>query len=287
MLNVTVFCFLASYLCALGVEWRRLYHRTPWNRALVLLFGAAGLVAHTIYLGNRAAQTNLPPLLSSTHDWMLVLAWMVVLVYLFLALFDRTLAIGLFLLPMVLGLVGAAYFVSRDPNAVVAAEAENMARVAGRVWTMLHATLLVFGIAAVMFGFVLSLMYLVQHHRLKRKHGRHDLTLPNLERLARLNEWAVLLSVPLLTLGMLSGVGLGWQMGEGSVTVSFNDPVVIGSGVAWLILMAFFVWFSQTSRRRTSGKQVAWLTLAAFGFLLVTILGLQVLSGRLGESWHA
>jgi hypothetical protein len=42
-------------------------------------------------------------------------------------------------------------------------------------------------------------------------------------------------------------------------------------------MVAFFGWFAATPARRTSGKQVAWLTVVAFGFLLVTLLGLQVL----------
>ncbi|HUG90421.1 MAG TPA: cytochrome c biogenesis protein CcsA [Planctomycetaceae bacterium] len=286
-MDVSVFCFLASYLCAFGLECRRLYHRTGLTRACVLLFAAAGLVAHTLYLWNRHAQTGLPPLMSSTHDWVLVLAWMAILVYLFLLVADRQLAIGVFLLPLVLALVGLAYLVSREPTQIVR-DTPEMREVAGRAWAMLHATLLVFGIAAAIFGLVLSLMYLVQHHRLRHKHARNEgLILPNLERLARLNNWAVVLSVPLLTLGLLTGVVLGWLARKGSESLSFSDPVVVGSAVAWLVLVAFFVWFAGTPARRTSGRQVAWLTVMAFGFLLVTLIGLQVLTGHLGNSWHA
>ena len=276
-MDVSVFCFLASYLCAFGLECRRLYRRTQLNRALALLFTMAGLVAHTVYLANRHPQTAMPPLLSSTHDWLLVLAWMAVLVYLFLAIADRELALGVFLLPVVLILVGTAYFVSRDPNQLVR-ETPDMREAAGRVWAMLHATLLVFGIAAVLFGFVLSLMYLVQHRRLKHKHARGPgLTLPNLERLVRLNKWAVVLALPLLTMGLLAGVALAWFAPGRPGTLALTDPVVIVSGIAWLVMVAFFGWFAATPARRTSGKQVAWLTVVAFGFLLVTLLGLQVL----------
>jgi ABC-type transport system involved in cytochrome c biogenesis permease subunit len=276
-MDVSVFCFLASYLCAFGLECRRLYRRTQLNRALALLFTAAGLVAHTVYLANRHPQTAMPPLLSSTHDWLLVLAWMAVLVYLFLAIADRELALGVFLLPVVLVLVGTAYFVSRDPNQLVR-ETPEMREAAGRVWAMLHATLLVFGIAAVLFGFVLSLMYLVQHRRLKHKHARGPgLTLPNLERLVRLNKWAVVLALPLLTMGLLAGVALAWFAPGRPGSLALTDPVVIVSGIAWLVMVAFFGWFAATPARRTSGKQVAWLTVVAFGFLLVTLLGLQVL----------
>ena len=276
-MDVSVFWFLASYLCAFGLECRRLYRRTQLNRALTLLFAVAGLVAHTVYLANRHPQTAMPPLLSSTHDWLLVLAWMAVLVYLFLAIADRELALGVFLLPVVLVLVGTAYFVSRDPNQLVR-ETPEMREAAGRVWAMLHATLLVFGIAAVLFGFVLSLMYLVQHRRLKHKHPRGEgLTLPNLERLVRLNKWAVVLALPLLTMGLLAGVALAWFAPGRPGSLALTDPVVIVSGIAWLVLVAFFAWFAATPARRTSGKQVAWLTVVAFGFLLVTLLGLQVL----------
>jgi hypothetical protein len=39
-----------------------------------------------------------------------------------------------------------------------------------------------------------------------------------------------------------------------------------------------FVWLAR--RDHPPGRQVAWLTLWAFGFMLVTILGLQILTGE-------
>jgi uncharacterized membrane protein len=42
-------------------------------------------------------------------------------------------------------------------------------------------------------------------------------------------------------------------------------------------MAGLFVWLLKT--RRTAGRQVAWLTLWACGFLLVTLVGLQVLIG--------
>jgi len=76
MVNITVFCFLASYLVASVLEVIRLRGKSVINLWMMKGFAAAGLVAHTWYLINRAQQTNLPPLLSSTHDWLLVLAWL-------------------------------------------------------------------------------------------------------------------------------------------------------------------------------------------------------------------
>jgi hypothetical protein len=95
--------------------------------------------------------------------------------------------------------------------------------------------------------------------------------------LARLNWWAVVLSVPLLTLGLATGVGLGLYSDEAAASISASDPVVIANGIVWLVMSGLFVWLLKT--RRPAGKQVAWLTLWAGGFLLVTLVGLQVLLG--------
>ncbi|MGH7200404.1 MAG: hypothetical protein ACREJB_07340, partial [Planctomycetaceae bacterium] len=95
-LDVTLICFLSCYVVALALEGLRLLKRARIHRAAMLLFAVLGFALHTVYLLNRSRMHELPPLLSSTHDWLLVLAWMVVLFYLFLTAFDRDLALGLF-----------------------------------------------------------------------------------------------------------------------------------------------------------------------------------------------
>ncbi|MCA9069713.1 MAG: cytochrome c biogenesis protein CcsA [Planctomycetaceae bacterium] len=274
--HVSIFCFLASYLVTLGLEGVRLLKQTMINRVFMLGFGIAGLTAHTIYLVIRSQKTNLPPLLSSSQDWVLVLAWITVLFYLVLTAVDRNLLVGLFLLPLVLILIGSTYFISDSPNQIMDAERE---------WKLLHAALLVVGIAGVIMGIVLAMMYLFQHHRLKHKQTmKNGLKLPNLERLARMNWWAVILAVPTLTLGMATGVGLGWHSHQGESPISFSDPVIVGNTVGWLVMIVFFGWLLTT--KRPTGKQVAWLTVWSCGFLLVTLIGFMVLSGKSLTTWH-
>jgi len=280
--GVSLFCFLASYTLAFGLEWLRLLRSGRMLRVLAPMAATAGLVAHTWFLWIRSSEANLPPLLSSSRDWFLVLAWMAVLFYLVLATVDDELPIGIFLLPLVLILIGSAYFISSEPNQLLV---DNLD--ARRGWVMLHSTLLVFAIAGVLLGFVLSMMYLVQHRRLKHKQaGQSGMLLPSLEKLSRLNWWAVVLTVPLLTLGMLTGVILGLLAQDGDAAFSFRDPVVVVSGAVWLIAVVLFVYLLQTGRRL--GKQVAWRTLWAFGLLLATIIGLQVLTGHtvVVKTWH-
>lgn len=286
MANVTVFCFLASYFAAFVLDGTRLLRRTTVSRTVMLLFAAAGFVAHTVYLFVRAGQTDEPPLLSSTHDWVLVLAWLAIVFYLFLTLIDKNLPVGLFLLPVVLLLIGSTYLVSDEQNAVIAKNPQAM-QDAMHNWAMLHASLLVFGIAGVILGFVLSLMYLFQHNRLKHHRVlKTGLQLPNLERLARLNWWSVVVSVPLLTLGMATGIGLAVYSQKGTEAISFTDPVVLINGIGWVVMIVFLVWLWRT--HRPTGKHVAWMTLWAFGYLLFTLIGLQVLTGSgLLESQHS
>lgn len=275
--KVSVFCFLASYVVALGVDLARLLKRWPVARWVGLVFGAAGFLAQSAYLVVRSRQENLPPLLSSTHDWLLVLAWIVVLLYLFLTAVDRELAVGLFLLPIVLLFVASSYFVSKQPNALIEGS---------RGLAMLHASLLVVGIAGVVAGLVLSLMYVVQHRRLKHHHAQQPgVVLPSLARLARWNWWSVVVSVPLLTLGLGSGVALGWRSQKAGAALSFSDPIVFGHGVVWLAMMTLFLWLLTT--RRSTGRQVAALTLWAGGFLLVILIGLQVLTRGGLASFHS
>ena len=277
--RIGVGCFLATYAVVFCLEWLRLIGRSQINRALILLGGGIGLLTHTFYLIVRFNTTQLPPLLSSSQDWLLVLAWLAVVSYLFLTALDRDLAVGIFLLPIVLILIAATYFVSDLPN-------RQLDSLYG--WKMLHAALLVLGMLGVLVGFVLSMMYLVQQWRLRH----HQMTptglgLPNLEKLARLNRWAVIIAVPLLTLGMGTGVGLGLYAKSNQVSIPFNDPVIIGSSVSWLAMFALFVWLMATPR--TTGRQVASLTLWAAGFLILTLLGLQVATGKKIfelKTWH-
>jgi ABC-type uncharacterized transport system permease subunit len=281
MFNVTVFCFLASYLVAFVLELLRLLGNSRVNRLVLAAFGIAGFIAHTWYLLNRHQQTQLPPLMASTHDWMLVLAWVLVLFYLFLTLIlaisRQDLAVGVFALPVVLLLVGSAYFLSQDPQGAVALER------ARRSWGMLHASLLVFGMTTGAAGLVSGIMYLIQHRRLRTRHAESTgLRMPSLARLAQVNRWSMMLTFFLLTLGFASGIYLGLLPTGDQARFVFADPVVIGSGIVWFLFAGLFL--RLLAAHSPAGKQVAWMTISGCGFLLVTLLGLQVITGSIHKA---
>ena len=107
MSGISITCFAASYSVALALELSRLVFRSGIRGAIMLGFGAAGLLAHTIYLYERAKSVSGSPL-SSEQDWYVVAAWFLAATYLYLTAYHRDNA-GVFLLPLVLGLVAAGW----------------------------------------------------------------------------------------------------------------------------------------------------------------------------------
>lgn len=272
MLKTSVVCFLASYGCAFACELAQLKWRRAIVRIVAMLFTAAGLIAQTFYLLQRSSQADLPPLLGSPKDWFLVLAWIVVLVYLFVSLADSELTTGLVVWPLVLALIVASQFVTDSPSHYLDYH---------RRWKMLHASTLVLGTACILQGFVLSLLYLWQYRRLKhRQQASSAVKLPNLERIERLNRWSILTGVPLLTLGVASGFGLSIMAKGSNVPMTWTDPVIIGAAVTWTLMGVLFVWL--LTQKRTPGLHIAMLTAWSCGFLLVTLVGLQMLTSAVG-----
>lgn len=281
MPNVGIVCFLMSYLVAMAAQLIRFRSGSVWWVRTAAFFTAAGFVAQTLYLLLRAQQTRLPPLLSSLHDWLLVLAWLLVLLDLLLAVsrwlprgHNRPLDVGAAVLPLVLAMVGASWFVPMVPSQLLDAN---------RGWKMLHAALLVLGMATVAVGLLTSFVYLWQHWRLKG-HARWSsgMALPSLEWLSLANRWAILLAVPLLTLGMLSGVALSVLGGRDLPAKTWVDPVVLGGMASWLVMCTLLFWTLRNENH--PGRQVAWLTVCACGFLLFSVVGLQVLTGVTGST---
>lgn len=273
--GISLTCFTASYAVALALEATRLWFRSGVRGALLLGFVTAGVFAHTLFLVHRALTSTGTPL-SSEFDWYLIAAWTLALVNLgwtfsqIRAARERPAAIGLFVLPLVLVLVAAAYFLSsrepldRDP--------------AQRVWIVIHLGLLVCGFVSVLAGFATGVMDLVQSSRLKRKVSpQRGLRLPSLEWLERVGIRSIFASFLLSALGLLAGLLLNLILGE----FPWNDPVVwsLVVIVVWFAVASLFLLLYKPARQ---GRKVAYLTLAS---LVVVVVSIAV--GRMLPSAHA
>ena len=112
--RISIVCFAASYAVALGCEASRPVFRSAVRGFTLIGFAAAGLAAHTLFLGWRAATASAVPL-SSPFDWYLLAAWLLAAGYLYFTIANPRTPVGLFMLPVVLALVGAAQLSSREP----------------------------------------------------------------------------------------------------------------------------------------------------------------------------
>lgn len=259
--------FVVSYAVAFAVAITQMFSRSALRGALVLVFTWAGFLLQTIFLYHRAVTANGTPL-SSPFDWDLLGAWTLVAVYLYLAWNHPKIALGLFLLPLALGLIGLAHFADHEPFP----HSE-----AGQVWGMIHGIFNLLGVVAVLVGFVAGMMYLIQSYRLKHKlPPAEQLTLPSLEWLERINSRAIVISVLMVGVGFVSGIILNVVLRHRQLDeLPWSDPVVWRSALmfGWLLAAAVF---SAVYRPARGGRKVAYLTVASFAFL-VLLLGVRLL----------
>jgi len=258
--SVRILCFLACYAIALGLEI--LYQVRPQKglRWLAVFFGAAGLVAQTIFLAVQR-----PPLIWQ-YGWMLLLAWILAIFYLIGSVHHRRLSWGLFVLPLVLALVGLGAAFGRPTESVNLEESLF-------AWKVVHEALLLLASVGLCVGFLASLMYLVQAHRLRAKTlPGQGLRLWSLERIEAMNRRAIVLAFPLLTAGMIIGLILMWH----DSLSGWSDPRVLASGVLWL---AFAVLLYLRYGYHLRGRPVALLTIVTF----VLLVGCLVLAHPLGQ----
>lgn len=260
--NVTRFCFGASYAVAMLLELLQLVRPRPVLRWAGLAFGAAGLLAHTLFLLVQRPQVVTP------NGSLLVLAWVVAVFYLYGTLHHRKLAWALFVLPLVLGLVMLA-------SVFPAGSSESTHWFTGDTfWGAVHGSLVLLAAIGLCVACLASLMYLVQAARLRSKMAPGEgLRLPSLERLATMNRRAVTWAFPLLTAGLLLGVVLlALRDGGGD----WSAPRVSGTVGLWLTfaLLMYLRYAVQVSNRR-----LALLTIAAFGLLIVTLIAAHPVAG--------
>ena len=261
--RITIVCFGASYAVALGLELAQLAWPRAIQRVACALFGAAGLLAHTLYLFVQH------PTLASQFGSLLFLAWILAVFYLSESIHYRQQSRGVFVLPVVLALTLWAGKLSGQWRTKDNAASLGTSHwpLTTSTWGYLHAGLLVLAAVGICIGFVASVMYLVQTRQLREKVvPGHGLKLPSLERLERMNRWAINLAFPLLTAGVCIGIGLMFL--GGNQILSWADPRILGTAILWIV---FALLLYMRYGAHLNGRRLAQLTIVAFVLLLFTL----------------
>ncbi|MBX9652707.1 cytochrome c biogenesis protein [bacterium] len=251
--RISVICFTASYAVSMGAELLRFVWPTRLVRWVATGAALAGLTAHTLYLMNRGLSDGRLPI-SNQFESLICVSWLIALVYLYLTIRDRRLSAGIFVLPVSLILIGVATLLPKSTAANIDAGTS--------IIITAHGLFFLVGTVVVVIASAVSIMYLVKLRQLRRGIFAGAVRLPSLERLDRMNQVSIYIAWPLLTMGL--AIGLMLQK------LRFDDPKVVSTLVAWLILTILAHYRYRPEHR---GQRVAILTIIAGAAVLVSFLG--------------
>jgi ABC-type uncharacterized transport system permease subunit len=263
--RITLSCFAFSYLLTMILEVSRLFFQVVVRRAIILGMTALGLFAHTVYICleiRSGLEMGAVPL-ADWHAWCVLAALVLAAIYFVLAIRRPQNNMGLFLLPLVLGLVVTAALVN---NTSSFSEQEALS-----IWGIIHGISLLAGTVTMALGCATGVMYLAQSYRLKKKLApRRGLRLPSLEWLQRNNSRCLLIATILLGIGLVAGVVM-----NAIRELPLEGGVVISSAIllCWLVTVLLFEYFYKPARQ---GRKIAYLTVASFVFLAL-VLGIVIL----------
>jgi ABC-type uncharacterized transport system permease subunit len=269
--RLSLLCFGGTYALALMAELSRFAVRSAWRWHLTLGLTALGWVVQTAYLVNLGAHRGGLPI-STVFQSLVALAWILAAIDLYLmSRAPRTAAVGSFVLPVVIALVVIAGLMPNQARL-------DWTRLGGwkTLWGSLHGILLILGAVFTCVAFASGLMYLAQSNRLKhRRPARFGFNLPSLEQSERWNRWAINLAFPLLTAGLLIGLGLNLEtQREGAGVMRWSDPKVLSTAALWLLFAGLL---HARYRADWQGSRVMVLTVVAFGFMLFAWVGVDLL----------
>lgn len=257
--DISTSCFGASYLLAFGCELARLRWPNAALRWGGIAWAGVGLFTHSVFLALK------PPNPATAYGAPLAVAWVLAVFSLYGSLHTPKRAWAVFVLPMALGLVALALFAVKPPDPTAPGVPEWAA--GDKLWGAIHGVFVLLAAVGVCVGCLASVMYLVQADRLRRKRSPlGGMNLLSLERLEQISRRAVNFAFPLLTAGLLLGlILLPWpRLGDNWVNLK-----VLGTLGLWAV---FGVLMYLRYSAHASGRRLAWLTIAAFGLMLVVLL---------------
>jgi ABC-type transport system involved in cytochrome c biogenesis permease subunit len=202
-----------------------------------------------------------PSRLVSTFVWLLTLS------YLYLELTTEERAMGVFVLPIVIGL---------QVIPVLNPGVENVDPVLDSPWFWVHVSSLMFAYASFGLAGVLGLTYVLQFKEIKKKHLGYLYTrLPSLQMLDVMNARSVGVGWLFLTIGVVTGVL--WTAQARAITpddtnlqaMALNDPKIFIATLTWVVYSFLIV-----ARRLLgwTGRRAAWVSALGFAIVLLNFL---------------
>ncbi len=226
-----------------------------WTATASLWATISGFLLHSAYFVLRWTESGRIPV-TSFFEAANFLGMGIVLVFLIMELRFKIAALGSFMLPLAVVLMAPALILSGD--------IQELNPVLRSGWLGIHTSFAVLGDSAFAFGFIVSIMYLIQERQLKAKHlGALFHRLPSLNIMDTLGYKALTFGWPLFTIGMLTGSI--WANSAWGSYWSW-DPKETWSLITWVVYLALL--HLRTIGWR--GRKMAVLSIVGFVFVLVS-----------------
>jgi ABC-type transport system involved in cytochrome c biogenesis permease subunit len=196
--------------------------------------------------------------------------WLLTLSYLYLELTTDERSMGVFILPVIVGL---------QLIPVLHPGVERADPVLDSPWFWVHVSSLLFAYASFALAGVLGVTYMLQFKEIKKKHlGYFYTRLPSLQILDIMNSRAVTVGLVFLTFGVI--VGAVWT--AQARTIAPDDPnlraMSIDDPKIFVALLTWGVYSFAVFARRTlgwTGRRAAWLSSLGFAFAMVNFLAIN------------
>ena len=262
--GVSTICLIGSYLVAFGLELLRFFPNR-FRHAFLLLTVVLGLIAHSAFLYHHQISLESGKIVNSVQGFFLIAAWGLACIYLFLCCYYPRIPFGLYLVPVILGLIfGGTWWGNPSPYS---------AQSVGQIWRAVHGLSILLATLSVFVSFAAGAMFWEQQRRLKKKVAPGTaLQWPSLEWAQTVVRHGIGFTTGLLAIGIFSGLLLNHliRIHEQRV-VSLADPLVIGVSVLFLFLLAFLGTLT-VYRPLQEGRRIAALTSWCFLFLVSVLL---------------
>jgi len=264
-LNLLPLVLYAAAAVAYAIHFAKRQPAMGRAATTLLLLGA---LAHTFVIGMQTMEVRHVPFANPSRA-VSSFVWLLALSYLYLELTTDERAMGVFILPIAVGLQAIP---------VVSPGVENADPVLDSPWFWIHVASLLFAYASFALAAMLGLTYMLQFKEIKKKHLGYLYTrLPSLHVLDAMNSRAVVVGWLFLTIGVV--VGVVWAAEARALTpenlnlqaMSLQDPKVFIAVLTWAVYS-----FALLARRALgwTGRRSAWLS--ALGFVIVLLNFLPV-----------
>ncbi|MFN6128361.1 MAG: hypothetical protein ACK6DC_05430 [Planctomycetota bacterium] len=258
-------CFLVAYVLAFILEVARFGSSGEWTRRWAWRIASGMMVlaflTHTLYLAYRVWGSWSPNQFAAFrtwHDWGFLAAWLIAGASLWMSYRRSDKQTGLFVLPIIIGIVGLA-IAFPSPSPIGTSSSASF-------WRLTHSAAMLIGTMLVALGFAVAMMYFVQGWRLKHPgSSANALRLPSLEYLQSIGRKCILGSAVAVGFGVVSG-GIMNVMQHGQIAWTDRGILFSTALFVWLSIAAVLQWILS---KRGRGEWTAILSVLSFAIVLV------------------